>query len=81
MAQLSDVEKRLRDERGQNVPRPAPSIERARASNEPVVLYPARQREANPPSRPFWHKDNYGFWLAVCVLISLVFSVIYRSIG
>ena len=31
--------------------------------------------------RPIWHKDNFGFWLIVCILISLVFSLIYRSLG
>ena len=30
--------------------------------------------------RPIWHKDNFGFWLAVCIVISLVFSIIYRSL-
>jgi hypothetical protein len=28
---------------------------------------------------PIWHKNNVGFWLAVCVLISVAFSVIYRA--
>jgi hypothetical protein len=28
--------------------------------------------------RPLWHKNNYGFWLCVCIVISLVFSLIYR---
>lgn len=29
--------------------------------------------------RPIWDKNNVGFWLTVCVLISLLFSVIYRA--
>lgn len=32
-------------------------------------------------ARPVWHKDNYGFWLLACVLISVVFSVVYRAVS
>jgi len=31
--------------------------------------------------KPIWHKDNFGFWLTVCVLISLAFSVVWHAIG
>lgn len=27
--------------------------------------------------RPIWDKDNFGFWLVVCVVISLLFSIIH----
>ena len=30
---------------------------------------------------PIWDKNNVGFWLTVCVLISLVFSLLYRAVG
>ncbi|MGH8159308.1 MAG: hypothetical protein ACREPQ_14400 [Rhodanobacter sp.] len=26
---------------------------------------------------PIWHKDNFGFWLAVCCGLSLMFTAIY----
>jgi hypothetical protein len=31
--------------------------------------------------KPVWDKDNFGFWLAVCILISLLFSIIYHALG
>jgi hypothetical protein len=40
----------------------------------------SQHREAPEMSRPtIWHKNNYGFWLFVCVVISLLFSIIYRA--
>jgi hypothetical protein len=29
---------------------------------------------------PLWHKDNYEFWYAVCIVISVVFALVYRSL-
>lgn len=39
-----------------------------------------RQANRTMSRRPIWHRDNYGFWLLVCIIISLVFSLIYRSV-
>lgn len=36
-----------------------------------------------PPAekdRPVWHKDNHGFWLLACVMISVFFSVVLRAL-
>lgn len=41
---------------------------------------PIRSEQAAMTKRPLWHKDNVGFWLSVCVVISVVFSLIYRAI-
>jgi len=40
-----------------------------------------RPMSSSESARPVWHKDNYGFWLLACVLISVVFSVVYRAVG
>jgi hypothetical protein len=31
--------------------------------------------------KPIWDKNNFGFWLVVCILISLVFSLVYHALG
>ena len=57
-----------------------PSVLRNHPTAAPA---PARApRDVPPPARkPIWNKDNYGFWLAVCVGISLVFSLVYRALA
>lgn len=50
---------------------------------------PSLQSAPSPPThgepqvnrKPIWDKDNFGFWLAVCVLISLLFSIVYHALG
>jgi hypothetical protein len=61
-------------------PGTAPSLPRARPAAHPV---PARPPQEKPPAtrKPVWDKDNFGFWLTVCVLISLAFSIAWRAIG
>jgi hypothetical protein len=56
---------------------PAPS---ARPAFQPAPLPPARRK---PPvgRKPIWDKNNVGFWLTVCILVSLAFSMIWRAIG
>jgi len=63
-------------------PRPgtATPASRARPAVQPVPLRTA-QEEARVSPKPIWHKDNFGFWLTVCVLISLAFSVVWHAIG
>lgn len=56
---------------------PAP---RARPASRPLPPHPARD-DAPESRKPVWDKDNFGFWLAVCVLISLVFSIVWQAIG
>ncbi|MGY3038881.1 hypothetical protein ACVWWQ_000468 [Rhodanobacter sp. TND4EL1] len=29
---------------------------------------------------PIWHKDHAEFWYAVCIVISVAFALIYRSL-
>jgi hypothetical protein len=43
-------------------------------------MHPA-SRESQVSRKPIWDKDNFGFWLAVCILISLLFSIIYHALG
>lgn len=38
----------------------------------------AKDSDATRP--PLWHKDNPGFWLAVCVALSAVFAVVYTAL-
>lgn len=44
---------------------------------------PARPARGESPvtSTPIWDKNNFGFWLAMCILISLVFSIVYHALG
>jgi hypothetical protein len=49
---------------------------------------PAAQRVSTPPvqeaptgGKRLWDKNNFGFWLAVCIAISLVFSIIYHALA
>jgi hypothetical protein len=52
----------------------------ARPAVQPVPLRPV-QEELPAPRKPIWDKNNFGFWLTVCILISLVFSIVWRSLG
>ncbi|WP_424682599.1 hypothetical protein [Frateuria sp. YIM B11624] len=56
---------------------PAASV---RPAAQPVPLRPA-QEEPEASRKPIWDKNNFGFWLTVCVLISLAFSIVWRSLG
>jgi hypothetical protein len=29
---------------------------------------------------PLWHRDNHEFWYVVCIVISVVFALVYRSL-
>jgi hypothetical protein len=52
-------------------------------TSTPSSTTPSDSRPMSPTesARPVWHKDNFGFWLLGCVLISVVFSVVYRSLA
>jgi hypothetical protein len=52
----------------------------ARPAAQPVPLHPV-QGKPQVGRKPIWDKNNVGFWLAVCIAISLAFSVLYRAIG
>ena len=41
---------------------------------------PRRRETVAMSRRPIWHKNNFGFWLSVCIIVSLLFSIIYRSV-
>lgn len=56
--------------------RPAP---RARPAVQPVPLRVA-QGEPQVSRKRLWDKNNFGFWLVVCILISLAFSFVYRAL-
>lgn len=75
MAQLIDAGKQPEGTQATSSLRPAAAV-----SAQVVLLHPARGAPTVTSRRPVWHKDNFGFWLLVCVLISLVFSLIYRSL-
>lgn len=47
----------------------------------PVVDLPGPQGEPRVTRKPIWDKNNFGFWLTVCILISLVFSMVWHAIG
>ena len=53
---------------------------RARPAVEPFPPRPA-QGGSQANRKPIWDKDNFGFWLTVCILISLVFSIAWHAIG
>jgi len=47
-----------------------------------VEPLPAAPRSTPQVSRkPIWDKHNVGFWLAACIVISLLFSILYRALG
>ncbi|MGN2243708.1 hypothetical protein ACFWZU_09400 [Frateuria sp. GZRR33] len=58
----------------------ATAAPRVRPANQPL---PSRPTQAEPPAdpKPIWDKDNFGFWLTVCILISLVFSIAWHALG
>jgi len=29
---------------------------------------------------PIWHKNNYEFWLVVCIAISIAFALVYTTL-
>jgi hypothetical protein len=60
--------------------RPARPAPHARPASQPTPLHPAQEE---PPARrkPVWDKNNFGFWLAVCILISLAFSIAWHALG
>lgn len=41
----------------------------------------AAQGDSRVSRKRIWDKDNVGFWLTVCILISLAFSIVWRAIG
>lgn len=53
---------------------------RVRTAPQPAPLR-AASGEPQVNRKPVWDKDNFGFWLAVCILISLLFSIIYHALG
>lgn len=61
-------------------PAAATPLPRVRPATQPA---PSRPPQEKPPAtrKPMWDKDNFGFWLTVCILISLVFSIAWRAIG
>lgn len=63
-------------------PRPgvASPASSARPAVQPVPLRPA-QAEPQVSRKPIWDKNNFGFWLTVCILISLAFSIALRAFG
>jgi hypothetical protein len=60
-------------------PEAAPPAARARSA-QPIPLRPA-QGDPRVSRKPIWDKNNFGFWLAVCIAISLVFSILYRALA
>ena len=47
-----------------------------------VQALPLPPRSAPKVSRkPIWDKHNVGFWLAACIVLSLLFSIAYRALG
>jgi hypothetical protein len=61
-------------------PAAAASAPRIRPAVQPLPLRPAPDEQPSS-QKPIWDKDNFGFWLTVCVLISLVFSIAWRALG
>lgn len=61
-------------------PEAAPSLPRVRPAAQPI---PSRAPRGEPLAsrKPVWDKDNFGFWLTVCIVISLAFSIVWRAIG
>jgi hypothetical protein len=83
MAHRSDAEHDQEGGHGAVVsPRPGPATPaaRARPAGQPASPAPA-QDQPQPVRKPVWDKNNFGFWLLVCILISLAFSILWRAIG
>ena len=51
-----------------------------RPAVQPLPMRPV-PRGSQVSGKPIWDKDNFGFWLAVCILISLLFSIVYHALG
>lgn len=51
----------------------------ARPAPQPAAPHPAREPETD--RKPVWDKNNFGFWLVMCILASLAFSIVYRALG
>lgn len=34
-----------------------------------------------PDRKAIWDKDNVAFWLPACLVLSLLFSILYRALG
>ncbi|WP_440268960.1 hypothetical protein [Dyella sp.] len=63
----------LRPGTATSAPRPHPIA-------QPTSRHPARG-ESPVTRKPIWDKNNFGFWLTVCVLISLAFSITLHALG
>lgn len=48
---------------------------------DPAPLRPERSARDVNAAKPIWDKNNFGFWLAACVLISLLFSIVYHALA
>jgi len=57
----------------------APAPRARRTAVQPVPLRPAQEPQVT--GKRIWDKDNFGFWLLVCILVSLVFSIVYHALG
>lgn len=65
---------------------PAPAVtsgelSRHRSTHRETALPLSESPHTTPTETnlPVWHKDNYGFWLLACVMITMAFSVIQRA--
>lgn len=47
----------------------------------PAVELRSSQGEPRVTRKPIWDKNNFGFWLTVCILISLAFSIVWHALG
>ncbi|HEV2539259.1 MAG TPA: hypothetical protein VGU03_06070 [Frateuria sp.] len=61
-------------------PQTAQPTPRTRPASQPAPTHPAQEAPEGDGKR-FWDKNNFGFWLAVCIAISLVFSIVYRALA
>ncbi|HEV2623261.1 MAG TPA: hypothetical protein VGU65_14415 [Frateuria sp.] len=53
---------------------------RTRPASQPLPIDSA-QEAPQPGGKRLWDKNNFGFWLAVCIAISLVFSIVYHALA
>lgn len=60
-------------------PQVSQAAPRARPVVRPVSATP--EQEAPTGGKRFWDKNHFGFWLAVCIAISLLFSIVYRALA